>query len=362
MPQWSAVGAYASSGAVVDDAYGLFLDLIEASTTDPKLEVEIQAARNDLTGANNAYEQARRIARSRYDATVANNNPTFEDWLASPAGRSYESEIAAAEEKMESDRAVLTALTRRTRTPGLNDANAQYDNQQFLVELADSNLQKVRGWTVAQTATDWLTRVQSGDGAEQATVSFVTGQNAYDFGQTWAGGESAIDQWFWAVEVNSQWQRIDQFESSEEIDVSISFDAFDLIQIQPTGWYNGSLVNALSKGPFVPGYSPDGSGNTKAVFGQDGFFNLLKTGMYVAHKPSFMIRTNREVFRSFQQTFRSATRLRIGPFVFAAGEGGSEQAGWNADQNGSMFTGASTSESPMIVGVQIMKLPGSRGG
>ncbi len=36
-PQWSAVGAFSSSGDRVNQAYGAFLDVIVAATDDPKL-------------------------------------------------------------------------------------------------------------------------------------------------------------------------------------------------------------------------------------------------------------------------------------------------------------------------------------
>ena len=46
-----------------------------------------------------------------------------------------------------------------------------------------------------------------------------------------------------------------EFESDQELEVSIEFEALDLIQIQPSDWYNGSFVRSKANGPFKKGYS-----------------------------------------------------------------------------------------------------------
>jgi hypothetical protein len=112
----------------------------------------------------------------------------------------------------------------------------------------------------------------------------------------------------------------------------------------------------MAKGPFVRGYSAYGGDGTQAVFGQSGFMNLLKTGMYVCYKPTFTITVSQSTFQSFSQKFTAALGLRIGPFEFEA-KGGSVQSEWTASENGLSFTGTSTSEQPLIFGITVAQLP-----
>ncbi|WP_447382820.1 hypothetical protein, partial [Streptococcus pneumoniae] len=48
---------------------------------------------------------------------------------------------------------------------------------------------------------------------------------AYDYSKTWAGGSAKIRQLFWEVRVAGKWQRIDEFETDNELDVSVEFEA-----------------------------------------------------------------------------------------------------------------------------------------
>jgi hypothetical protein len=358
-PQWSAVGAYASSADHVDDAFQHFLSVIPAATDDPILRDQIEEARNTLTEAANKYNEAHDLALTMYEEKVHDNNPTFTEWLNSPAGLSYRSRIVAARTLMAQDEDNLAALIAQAKTPGLDKATKEFGNEKYQVRLADSNsdkLSKVRNWTIAQNATQWLQKVKAGKGPGGGTISFTNSEAQFDYGKTWAGGKAKIPQLFWEVKVNGKWERVEQFESDHALEVSLTFAAFELIQIQPGGWYDGAFVRSKAKGPFVRGYSPDGSDDTQAVFGEKGFFGLIKTGMYVGYKPSFSIRSSASTFKSFSEKFKVAGGLRIGPFTFEA-NGGSEKSGWASSENGFSFTGTTTSDQPMIIGVQIAELP-----
>jgi len=360
-PQWDAVGAYVSGGDRVDLSYQQFLRVIPVATDDPILRDQIDVATDALTEASNQYTQAVDIALARYDDLVTDNTPPFTEWLGTTAGRGYQTNIASALTKMEQAEKNLAALVDQANTPGLADARNQFVNEDFYVRLADPNLTKlpkVPNWSISQNAAQWLDKVKAGKGPAGATMGFNNRESSYDFSKSWAGGQAKVQQLFWEVRVNGQWERIDAFETDNQLEVSLEFVAIDLIQIQPSLWYNGGFVRSMAKGPFIRGYSPNGEDGTQAVYGENGFFNLLKTGMYVGYKPSFTIRTSASTFKQFSEKFKVATGLRIGPFTFEA-SGGSEKSGWNADSNGSSFTGTTTSDQPMILGIQIAKLPKS---
>ncbi|AEL05059.1 hypothetical protein JH271_20460 [Xanthomonas campestris pv. campestris] len=358
-PQWSAVGAFVSSGDRLNQAYQEFLNVIPAATDDASLRQKIKAADDALTAASNGYTIAYNQARSVYQDDVTDNDPTFTKWLGSPAGAGWQNKISSMQVKMDQAQLTYNALVVQANTPGLGEAQKQMANENFYAKLNDPALSKfplVPNWSVAQSASEWIDAVQAGQGPAGATMGFTNRDAAYDYSKTWAGGSAKIRQLFWEVRVAGKWQRIDEFETDNELDVSVEFEALDLIQIQPSDWYNGPFVRSKANGPFVKGYSAFGEDGTQAVFGEKGFFGLLKTGMYVGYKPTFTITTSKSSFSKFSEMFKVSTGLRIGPFTFEA-EGGSEKAGWSLSESGQSFTGTTTSEQPLIVGIAISKLP-----
>jgi hypothetical protein len=78
--------------------------------------------------------------------------------------------------------------------------------------------------------------------------------------------------------------------------------------------------------------------------------------MYVGYKPTFTIQTSKETFNRFLERFNTAVGIRIGPFTLDA-SGGIERAGWTYSAEGQTFTGTSTSETPLILGISISELP-----
>ncbi|GAA0710169.1 hypothetical protein [Dokdonella soli] len=360
-PQWSAVGMYASGGDRFNQAYQEFLNVIVAATDDPALRARIREADDALTAATNDYTIVYNQARSAYadDPDVQDNVPPFSKWLGTPAGKGWQTQITRAEVKMTQAQKNYDALVDQAQTPGLADAQNQFKNTEFYSKLNDPGLStfpKVPNWSTSQNAATWVDRVKAGQGPAGGTMGFTNRDASYDYSNTWAGGSLAVRQFFWEVQVSGSWQRMTEFETDQQLEVSIEFDALDQIQIQGSDWYNGSFLRSKANGPFKRGYSAYGGDGTQAVFGKKGFVGLLKTGMYVGYKPTFTIKTSKSTFNRFLEQFKAATALRIGPFTFSA-EGGSEKSGWNASEQGQTFTGTSTSDTPLIIGLSISELP-----
>lgn len=359
VPQWSAVGNYNSSGDMLNQAYQEFLNVIVASTDDPKLRVEIQEAADYLTRVTNDYTIVYQQAVSAYNDAVQNNDPVFEKWLGTPPGKGWQVQIAAKSVTVDQAQKNYNNLVDQANTPGLADAQTQFKNLDFYSKLTDPGLStfpKVPNFSVSDNPGAWVDRVKAGRGPAGATMGFNNRDAAYDYSNTWAGGSISIKQPFWQVSVGGQWQTITEFESDQELNVSIEFEAVDQIQIQPGPWYNGSFVRSKANGPFKRGYSPNGGDGSQAVFGEKGFIGLLKTGMYVGFKPTFNITTNQSSFNSFLTRFKATTGIRIGPFTFEA-SGGAERSGWTYSSQGRSFAGTSTSDTPLIIGIPISELP-----
>lgn len=358
-PQWSAIGAYVSSGDPMHQAYQQFLNVIPAATEYPSLRQHLHDADDELVVATNHYTLATTSAASAYANQVSDNEPCFTEWLGRSGGRGYQARILAAEAAMNQAQAHYSALVAQCDADELGAAQRRCGNDEFHVRLADLNLikmAKVPDWRVEQDAAAWVARVQAGQGPAGATVGFSNREAPYDFGHSWAGRQGKIRQLFWQVRINGRWERIDEFELDNQLELSLDFQAVDHVRIAPGGWYDGEFARSMIDGPFVHGYSPFGDERGQAVFGEKGFFGLVKSGMVVGYKPSFSIRTTTSTFRRFANVFKFATGLRIGPFTLEA-EGGSARAGWKADPASLSFTGTTTSQVPLIIGVTIAELP-----
>jgi hypothetical protein len=356
VPQWSATGRYDSSGTAFNDAYNQMLNVIQAATSDPKLEVDIASARNQLALATNNYDTIYRQAQSAYQIeTGGTNTPPFTEWLGSYGGKTWAARLDSAWKEVESAQRVLDSLIAQTTTPGLTDAKARYDNKDYYTKYQDPALTgfpAVPGYSISMDATTWLTKVKAGTGGSSGTISFSNSQSQYDYRNTWAKGSASVGNFFWSVNVGGSWQRIDEFASDASLEATVSFKAWDQISIGAGRWYNGAFVSSMQNGPFVRGYSAYGDGGTKAVWGEAGIMSVQKVGMMVCYKPSFEIKVSSSSFKSFYESWKVSAGIRIGPFQFSGG-GGSTSSGWTASSSSNTFSGTSTAETALIMGVNV---------
>jgi len=356
VPQFSATGRYDSAGITFNDAYKQVLNVVAADTSDPKLQADIATARNVLTLATNNYDTIYLQARSAYETeTGGTNEPPFTEWLGSIAGRSWQTKLDSAWAEVQSAQRVLNQLLSETSTPGLSAAQSRFANEDYYTKYQESTLSSfpsVPGYSIGMDATTWLNKVKSGTGGSSGSVSFSNSQSRYDYKKTWAGGSASVGNFFWAVKVGGSWERVDEFASDSELEVTVSFKAWDQISISAGRWYNGAFVSSVEQGPFIRGYSPYGDGNTKAVWGEDGIMSVQKVGMLVCYKPSFEIKVSSSSFSSFFEKWEVSGGLRIGPFSFGGG-GGSTTSGWQANSATNTFSGTSTAETALIMGVNI---------
>ncbi len=354
-PQFSATGQYTSGGTAFNDTYGAMLNVVSAATSDPKLAADILQANNMLQLATNNYDTIYAQAVVAYsNETGGSNNPTFTVWLGSLGGRTWSAKLDSAWKNVESQQDVYNQLVSETNTPGLKDAIARFNNKDYYTQFQDPSLSKfplVPGYSLGMDATTWLNKVKSGTGGSSGQVSFSNSQSAYDYKKTWAGASASVGNAFWSVNVGGSWERIDEFASDSSLEVQVSFEAWDQISIQAGRWYNGAFVTGIQQGPFIRGYTPYGD-TGKAVWGENGIMSVQKVGMIVCYKPSFSISVSESSFKSFSEKWNVSGGLRIGPFSFGGG-GGSASSGWKADAATKTFSGTSTAETALIMGLSI---------
>lgn len=356
VPQFSATGQYTSAGTDFNDAYGSMLNVISAATTDEKLKAQIEQARNVLQIATNNYDSIYAQARAAYiTETGGSNVPTFSEWLGSMSGRTWKVQLDSAWTNVLAQQAIYNQLLSETTTPGLKDAQERLLNEDYYTKFQDPTLSgfpKVPAYSISMDATTWLNKVKSGTGGSSGNIGFENSQAQYDYSKTWAKGSATVGNFFWSVNVGGSWERIDEFASDSSLKVQINFEAWDQISIQALRWYNGAFVKAIKDGPFIRGYSAYGEDGGSAVWGEKGIMSVQKVGMVVCYKPTFIISVSHSSFKSFSEKFSVSAGLRIGPFSFSGG-GGSSSSGWKADSATRTFSGTSTSETALIMGVNI---------
>ncbi|NET83138.1 MAG: hypothetical protein F6J94_14760 [Moorea sp. SIO1F2] len=353
VPQWSATGQYVSSGTTFDDAYQQMLNVVSAETSDPKLKADINTARNTLNLATNNYNTILKQAQQAYAIETGSTNiPTFTEWQGSSSGKSWSANLESAWTEVEAVQKVLNQFLRQTETPGLYNAQERYRNEEYYTKFQDPSLDtfpSVPSYSISMDATTWVNKVQSGTGGSSGTLSFSNNDSTYDYKDTWAGGSASVSKFFWSVNVGGSWQRIDEFVSDNKLEVTVEFEAWDQITIAAGRWYNGAFVSSIEEGPFTRGFSP--RGNTgKAVWGKNGIMSLQKVGMIVCYKPSFEIQVSSSSFTKFLEKWNVSGGVRIGPFQFGGG-GGSTTSGWRANSATNTFSGTSTSDTALIIGV-----------
>lgn len=357
IPQWSAVGAYVSSGATYDNAYQQFLNTIQLYTSNPSLQQQITAAQNNLTQASQNLQTVAAQALATYNSTVTNNDPTYTAWLATPAGVGYGSQINSLTQQVTQAQNVVNQLSSQQTTPNIANAQTAYQNQAYYTKLSDPTLSgfpAVPGWSVSEAAQQWVNQVQGGGGTG-GSVSFSNSDAAYNYSNTWAKGSTSVGAVFWSVYANGSWQQVTEFYSDSSLSCTISFAAWDTIPITPSKWYSGTT--AFRNGPFDPGYTAtQQSGSIAWAFGEGGIVPAFKTGMLVCYQPTVSLNVSQSTYQSFMQQWSVSGGIQVGPFQIG-GSGGSTQLNWSQSASGMTANIASNSNVPLIFGVTLAIQP-----
>ncbi len=354
IPQWSATGSYASSGATYDNAYQQFLNTIAVVTTNPTLKQQIIAAQNQLAQDSSSLQSIAGQAQATYTTSVPSNNPTYTAWLGTPAGLGYAAQINTLTLTVNQDQAVLNQLLTQQTTPNLSNAQLALANQSYYTKLSDqANFPAVPTWSISQASAAWVSQVQGGGGTG-GSISFNNSQTAYDYSKTWAQGSTSVGGFFWSVYANGSWEQCTQFQSDSSLSCTISFQAWDTISITPSKWYSGTT--AFANGPFAPGYTAKAPATYAYMFGQGGVIPVMKTGMLVCYQPKVKITVSQSTYQSFQQQWSAAGGIQIGPFQLGGSSGGST-FNWSSTSSGMECIIESTSTTPLIFGITVAVEP-----
>lgn len=354
VPQWSGVGAYASGGARLSDAYELFLMALVVSA-DKVQKQKIEDQQNTCADIRQDFERAVRTARDKYakDSTVKDNTPDFSTWLTDPLSIGYSegTTIAGYRNQLDDAMDLLETFIKQSNDPTIKAASDKLNDQQYWSSIDTGSLENAftaPGYSKTESYTKWVQKVQAG-GGNPATLGWSNSESHYDWKKSWAGAQASYGTPFWGIEVGGSWEKEDSLFTSKDISVEIGFQAWDTIQIQETGWFHQPFVNAKCDGEYRLGYEKSD------FFGEKGAMALRKTGMLVVYKPSFTIKSKTAFTKIQKEKFEASGGLRIGPFKIGGG-GGSSSIIEDKAVTSNEFSGTTNSEVPFIAGITVQKL------
>ena len=357
VPQWSAVGAYSSSGNRLSDAYENFLNALVVSA-DPVQQQKITDQQVIVQDIANQRTQAFNDARAAYrtDPDVKDNNPSFNDWLADEfgLGYSYGKTLGAETRELAKATELLDQLIQQSNDPTYQKAMAKFINEKFWTLIDTSSASgsiAAPGYMEMPSYMKWVTAITGGGGGNPGSISFSNSESSYSWKETWAKAATQVSYGFFSIQVNGEWRQADWMAADSSLSVQLEFRSWDRIPIADLGWFDGQFVTARADGEYRQGW------NRNNFFGPSGGMALRKTEMFVNYQPSFSISTSKGFSSEQLKQLKAAGGMRIGPFRIG-GEGGRQSVIQNSSVSENSFSGESASNIPFIFGIGIQELGG----
>jgi len=377
VPNWSAIGSYATADARFFSSYGQIFQNVtwKVSPDQDAAQHDLQSTVNmrqreldDATASvNSSYLQQKQnggvIFQSKY--------PDSETWLAGP-GAALWGRVVAAETAFNLAVAQLTALQKSAmpdtlqnaqealKMPTGSPAGSETPRGWTIVKDSGGTQQWQPSYTIGKSGEDW--RAELSKGTQGAfSVSLNASESTSDFAKSWAGGNAGYDAVFWGVSAGGGWQKMDLTTTDKSVTARIRVKSSTIVDVTPGEWYDGGFMRQLAKGggsgwTINPPWVAKGGEGSKSLFGRHGLLSARVSGLVVAYQPGFEISMSEATFKQNSQKFEASAGLRIGPFHFG-GHGGHESNYTKRTTGGTAFVGGSTATDPLIIGV-LVAFPG----
>lgn len=377
MPQWSEVGRYDAQAATTFSAYQQVLTHVtwkvspEQQNDLRKLQDQITAAQNAVTKNSQDMNQAYVQAKSQGGMVFEAQYPDISSWLAGP-GKSWVENGKELQKTQEAAQASYQSLVRAyqpqtlqqaqdaAKLPTGNPVNDPAPRGWAKVLDGGGNLQWQPDYMIGTTGEDWRAKLTSGSiGA--FTLTLKASEANTSLSKSWAGASVSYGTPFWGVNASGSWSQMDLSANDKSVSVTISAKSSTVVSVTPGAWYDGGFISNLAKATqgsegqgwtiTSPWVAKGGKGSS-SLFGQYGLLSTSVAQLVVVYKPSFEITMSENTFKSHSEMYKASLGVRIGPFTF--GGSGGHASGWSHKTSGSTsFTGESTSEDPLIVGVMV---------
>lgn len=373
-PVYSPVSDFTGVGtSTLFDNYRMVLSHVGYSMSN-ELKAQVQKLSDQATTAQNAMNKAEADMNTAYNTAKQNGGamfaaryPAITDWANGP-GKSYDETIAVASNQADKINQQIIALTNANYPTDLQDAiklmtkpagspsGGNVPDGWAIVPDGAGVLRWQPSFTISTTSQDWRAQLTNGT-IGQKTISLSASKSDSSINQSWAGASVSYGTPFWGFYASSSWKETNITENDDSVAVEVTLQSATTVPITPGAWYNGGFLKQLAiAGNDGSGYQIldpyKATGTDHALFGQDGLCSTMVTGLVVAYKPSFSVTMASSTYKEHQMDIEAAAGFRIGPFSFG-GEGGHFEKDVNTTGNTTTFTGGSTSDDPVILGVTV---------
>lgn len=378
MPQWSPIGSYGSLDAAFVSAYRQVLSHITFKVSADR-QNDLAKLQNNVTVAGTAYDKANSDMNQAYLAAKQNGGvvfaaryPGIADWLNSDAGKAFangtdnaaKNLVLAQDLLLDLQRAsmpqTLQAAVDALKVPTGDPASTVAPRGWTKVPDSDGIIRWQPSWTIDTVSQNWRAGLSSGSiGA--FTVDLDAADHTSDMSKSWASASAGYDAVFWGISGSGGWEKLDLSTSDQSVKATISVQSSTTVKVDPGDWYDGGFMSDIAKGggdgyTMSPPWTAKGNQGSSSLFGQYGLLATRVSELLVVRKPSFEVTMSSATFEQNKQKFEAAAGLRIGPFHFG-GSGGHESDYEHSTSSGTTFTGGSTSDDPLILGV-VVAFPG----
>jgi hypothetical protein len=211
--------------------------------------------------------------------------------------------------------------------------------------------------------SQWLTTAAANAASNppifQEVLTFnESSSSSYSGSFTTASAQDESIFFGWYNSSQSSWSSVStQGGQQVSYTVTAQLPGVALLDVQPGGWFDGTLIQDFQNGPFLQ----DSPFSTQPAFGASGIFNLMVSQVLVAYMPTVTVQFDESSWSSFYSVWTSSdcSALSIGPFY--ANSSSNSNAGYSgtASYDGSNFTVTFTYNTPVpvILGVVADVLP-----
>ncbi len=373
-PVYSPIGEFGGVGTstLFDNYKQLFSHV--GFKVSPEFEQQLKDLSNSATEAQNAVVSATGAANTAYNTAKQNGGvffasqyPTPADWFNGP-GSTYLKQINTSKAKADGIFDQIQTLNSANQPTSLQDALD-------LVKLPStppSGGNTPRGWsvvpnqagvlewqptfTISTSSQDWRAELTKGTIGEK-TIELDASKSNNSISKSWASGSVSYGTPFWGAYANGQWSETDITADDKSVKATIKLQSATNVLITPGAWYDGGFLKQMATaGNTGTGYqilNPyTATGGDHALFGKTGLCSTMVTGLVVVYKPSFSVTMKSSTYKSHESQLSVSAGLRIGPFSFG-GSGGHYEHDVHTTGNSTTFTGGSTSDDPVIIGVTV---------
>ncbi|MCP4322457.1 MAG: hypothetical protein GY787_11540, partial [Alteromonadales bacterium] len=383
MPDYSPIGEFTQSTTRFFDAYKQIFSHVTFKVS-PEQQQAVTDATNQVTSKQNAVTDANTNMNQAYLSSKQNGGiifvakyPDVSSWLSNaPEAKAYNKAIEdattayteALDFKLQLAQAfmpdTLQQAMNAVKLPISDPASSNAPRGWAKVPDATGILRWQPAFNIGQSGQDW--RAQLTNGSQGAfTINLDNSDSTSSLNKSWAGASASYNTFFWGINGNGGWEKLDLNTSDSSIKAEIKAESSVLVDVSPGDWYDGGFLNELAKATqgaggqgftIVSPWVANGPKGSSSLFGPNGILTTGIVQLLVAYKPSFKVTMSNETFQRNHEKFNGGGGFRIGPFNFG-GSGGHESTYTHSTSNNNTFEGGSTSENPVILGV-VVSFPG----